>query len=430
MKTKNVVVVMGGGPTAVINNSLRAIVEGCLAHPERFGAVYGAWHGVEGLLKEELLDLSAQPREEIQLLRTTPAAGAIGTTRYKLQADEDLQRLVAVLRAHEIGYFFGIGGNDTQEVCLRVEEAARTLGYELQVIGIPKTIDNDLGDPELRLVDHTPGYGSVARYWAWTVQCLEEENKGSAPADPVLVVQAMGRKVGFVPAAARLADPERAFPMLILFAEAPLSLSEVADAVADMVRRRGRALVVVSEGFPVGEVGARMDAFGHVAFSASKLSAAQVLVNFLNEVGLPASGHARGQIPGTEQRDAILYASPVDLEEAYAVGWVGVELAVKGESGVMVTIRRAEGPVYRPEYGVVALSEVAGKDRPFPKQWIASSKTDVTDEFVQYARPLLGEDLVSVPIVDGRLRFARLRMVFAEKKLPPYVPMAYRERSG
>lgn len=428
MGLKNVVVVMGGGPTVVINNSLRAIVEACQNFPKCFGTVYGAWHGVEGLLREELLNLSAQPAEEIKLLRTTPAAGAIGTTRYRLQAEEDLKRIIEVLRAHNIGYFFGIGGNDTQEVCLKVAEAAKAANYELCVVGVPKTIDNDLGDPKLKLVDHTPGYGSVARYWAWTVQCLEEENRGSCPADPVLVVQAMGRKIGFVPAAARLADPEREFPLLILFAEAPLLPEEVADVVADMIRRRGRALVVVSEGFPVGDIGARTDAFGHVAFSASKVSAAQALVNFLNEVGLPARGHARGQIPGTEQRNAILYASPVDLNEAYAVGKVAVELAQKGISGVMVTIRRADGPVYRPEYGTIPLSEVAGKDRPFPRNWIAPNKTDVTDEFVQYARPLLGEDFVSVPIVDARLRFARLRPIFADKKLPSYVPMAHRGR--
>ncbi|MEN3010653.1 MAG: diphosphate--fructose-6-phosphate 1-phosphotransferase [Candidatus Bipolaricaulaceae bacterium] len=428
MVAKNAVVVMGGGPTVVINNSLRAILETSREYPQRFAKTYGAWYGVEGLLREELLDLSAQPPEEIQLLRTTPAAGTLGTTRYRLQAEEDLQRILQVLQAHRIGYFFGIGGNDTQEVCLRVAEAAERIGYELCVVGIPKTIDNDLGDPELRQVDHTPGYGSVARYWTWTVQCLEEENRGSASVDPVLVVQTMGRKIGFVPAAARLADPEREFPLLILFAEAPLSLEEVAEAVAEMVRRKGRALVVVSEGFPVGEIGARTDAFGHVAFSSSRLSAAQALVNFLNEVGLPARGHARGQVPGTEQRNAILYASPVDLEEAYAVGRVGVELAAQGVSGVMVTIRRAEGPIYRPEYGTIPLSEVAGKDRPFPEAWISPSRVDVTDDFVSYARPLLGEDLVSVPLVAGRLRFARLRPIFAEKKLPPYVPVAQRER--
>ena len=153
---------------------------------------------------------------------------------------------------------------------------------------------------------------------------------------------------------------------------------------------------------------------------------AQNLVNHLNDVGLPAQGLARGQVPGTEQRDAILYASLVDLDEAYAVGMKAVELAASGESGYMVTIRRAKGKFYRAEYGAIPLGEVAGKDRPFPEKWISETKTDVTDEFLAYARPLLGEDQVSVPIVGGRLRFARLKMIFAPKKLPDYVPAAYR----
>lgn len=428
-EARNVVVAMGGGPTPVINSSLRGVVEATRGYPGKFGTVYGAWHGVLGILREELLDLSAQSEEEIALLRTTPAAGAIGTARYKLEHEEDLRRIVEVFRAHDVGSFFGIGGNDTQLVCQKVAEAVQKTGYELTVVGVPKTIDNDLGDPEMELVDHTPGYGSVARYWAWTIQCLEEENRGSSPADPVLVVQAMGRRVGFVPAAARLADPDREFPLLIFLAECGLTLEEITDSVADTVRTHGRALVVVSEGLKLGELGERKDAFGHAAFSSSRATVAQNLVNHLNDVGLPARGLARGQVPGTEQRDAILYASPVDLEEAYAVGTKAVELAAAGESGYMVTIRRASGAVYRPEYGKIPLSEVAGKDRPFPAHWISETKTDVSDEFLAYARPLLGEDRVSVPVVGGRLRFARLKRTFASQKLPPYVPAAYRKEA-
>lgn len=426
-KSRNVVVAMGGGPTPVINNSLRGIVEAAREFPERFARVYGARHGILGVLREELLDLSAQAQEEITLLRITPAAGAIGTARYKLESEEDLSRIIDVFRAHEIGYFFGIGGNDTQEVCLKVAQAAERVGYELTVVGVPKTIDNDLGDVEFKLVDHTPGYGSVARYWAWTVQALEEENRGSAPADPVLVVQAMGRRVGYIPAAARLADPEREFPLLIFLPEMNPGLEEITDLVADMVRRHGRALVVASEGLKLAGVGERKDAFGHAAFSSSRATVAQVLVNHLNDVGLPARGHARGQVPGTEQRDSILYASPVDLEEAYQVARKAVLLAAEGKSGVMTTILRADGDIYRAEYGAVPLSEVAGKDRPFPPAWVDKERADVTDDFVRYARPLLGEDLVSVPVVGGRLRFARLKPVFAEKFLPEYVPAAYRQ---
>ncbi|MCR4391512.1 MAG: diphosphate--fructose-6-phosphate 1-phosphotransferase [Candidatus Acetothermia bacterium] len=422
-KARNVVVAMGGGPTPVINSALRGIVETCLSFPGRFGTVYGARHGILGVLKEELLDLSAQAEEEIALLRTTPAAGAIGTARYKLTREEDLARTIEVFRAHQVGYFFGIGGNDTQEVCLKVAQAAEGTGYELTVVGVPKTIDNDLGDEEFELVDHTPGYGSVARYWAWTVQCLEEENRGSAPADPVLVVQAMGRRVGYIPAAARLADPEREIPLLIFLPEMNPTLEELAGLVADTVRREGRAIVVVSEGLKLAELGERRDAFGHAAFSSSRATVAQLLVNHLNDVGLPA----RGQLPGTEQRDAILYASPVDLTEAHQVGRKAVLLAAEGKSGVMATILRAPGNIYRAEYGAVPLAEVAGRDRPFPAAWVDRERADVTDDFVRYAWPLLGEDLVSVPIVDGRLRFARLRPIFAEKVLPDYTPAAHRE---
>jgi len=418
---------MGGGPTPVINNSLRAIVEGCRELGNQFGTVYAAWQGVEGLLREELLDLSAQPEEEIALLRTTPAAGAIGTARYKLTREEDLARTIKVFRAHQVGYFFGIGGNDTQEVCLKVAQAAEGTGYELTVVGVPKTIDNDLGDEQFKLVDHTPGYGSVARYWAWTVQCLEEENRGSAPADPVLVVQAMGRRVGYIPAAARLADPEREIPLLIFLPEMNPTLEELAGLVADTVRREGRAIVVVSEGLKLAELGERRDAFGHAAFSSSRATMAQLLVNHLNDVGLPARGLARGQLPGTEQRDAILYASPVDLTEAHQVGRKAVLLAAEGKSGVMATILRAPGNIYRAEYGAVPLAEVAGRDRPFPAAWVDHERADVTDDFVRYSWPLLGEDLVSVPIVDGRLRFARLRPIFAKKVLPDYTPAAYRQ---
>lgn len=427
-RAKNVVVAMGGGPTPVINNTLRGIVETCASQPERFRTVYGGRYGILGVLREELLNLSAQPREEIALLRTTPAAGVIGTARYRLTAEEDLERVIEVFRVHDVGYFFGIGGNDTQEVCLKVAEAAMRRGYELTVVGVPKTIDNDLGDADFKLVDHTPGYGSVARYWAWTVQCLEEENRGSAPADPVLVVQAMGRRVGYIPAAARLADPERSFPLLLLLPEMNLSLEEITDLVADTLRRRGRAIVVASEGLKLAELGERRDAFGHAAFSSSRATTAQYLVNHLNEAGLPVRGLARGQIPGTEQRDSILYASPVDLTEAYGVGQKAVLLAAEGKSKVMATIVRAPEEFYQAEYASIPLTEVAGKDRPFPAPWVDRERADVTDGFVRYAHPLLGEDLVVVPIVAGRLKFARLQPIYAEKVLPSYVPAAYRDK--
>ncbi len=425
---KNVVVAQSGGPSAVINNSLRGIIETCQQHRGVFGKIYGGFHGIEGILKEELLDLSAQPKEEIALLRTTPGAGAIGTCRYKLKEHqtEDFQRVLDVFKAHNVGYFFYIGGNDSMDTAHKVSLLAEREGLDLVAIGVPKTIDNDVGDSEFRLIDHTPGYGSTARYWAHLIQAANEENRGSSPADPVLVLQAMGRKIGFIPAAARLGDPERKMPLQIYMPESGLTLEELADRVNAELLRSGRCLVVVSEGFDVGALGEVKDAFGHTEFSASRLTVQQVVVNYLNQVGLKARGAARGQVPGTDQRHAMIYASTVDLDEAYRVAEKAVELAVTGENGKMATILRTPGPVYSVRYDKVDLEKVANSERAFPKEWLADNQVDVTDDFIRYARPLLGNDWVSVPLVEGIQRFARLNPIFAEKKLNPYVPQAYR----
>jgi len=425
---RNVVVAQSGGPTPVINNSLRGVVETCRAMPDEFGTVYAGWHGIEGVLKEELLDLSAQPAEEIALLRTTPAAGAIGTCRYKLKAhqQEDFERVVEVFKAHDVGYFFYIGGNDSMDTAHKVAQLAHERGLDLVSTGVPKTIDNDVGDSDFKLIDHTPGYGSVARYWALNVQNANQENTGSSPSDPVLVLQAMGRKIGFIPAAARLADPEREMPLLIFLRESGLTLEQLADRVNDMLKEQGRALVVISEGFDVGEIGERKDSFGHTMFSASQMTVEQIVVNYLNEVGLAARGAARGNVPGTDQRDSIIYASTVDLKEAYHVGQKAAHIAVEERFGYMATILREPGPIYRVRYDKVPLEVVANSERAFPEAWIAPSRTDVTDDFVRYARPLIGDDWPAIPLLDGRQRFAHLQPIFAEKKLSAYVPQAYR----
>ena len=427
-RPNNVVVAQSGGPTPVINASLRGVVDGCRAYPGVFGTVYAGYHGIEGVLKEELLDLSAQPEEELCLLSTTPAAGAIGTCRYKLREhqQEDFQRVVDVFQAHDVGYFFYNGGNDSMDTAHKIAELAAERGLDLVAVGVPKTIDNDVGDSEFKLIDHTPGYGSVARYWALTVQNANQENAGSCPADPVLVMQAMGRKIGFIPAAARLADPDHEMPLLIVMAESGIGLPDLADAVNDQVRESGRSLVIVSEGFPVGELGELTDAFGHTTFSSSKTTVERVVVNYLNEQGLPARGAARGNVPGTDQRHNMIYASTVDLEEAYRVGQKAAQIAVEDGSGYMSTILRESGPIYSVRYDKVPLELVANSERTFPEAWIAKSRLDVTGDFVRYARPLIGDGWPSIPLVDGRQRFASLVPSFAEQKLSPYAPQAAR----
>ena len=427
-RPKNVIVAQSGGPSPVINSSLRGVVETCKMFPEVFGTIYAGWHGIEGVLKEELLNLSAQTEEEIALLRTTPAAGAIGTCRYKIKSSqtEDFDRAIEVFRAHNIGYFFYNGGNDSMDTAHKIAKLAQERGLDLIGIGVPKTIDNDVGDSEFQLIDHTPGYGSVARYWSHIVQAAEEENRGSHPADPVLVMQAMGRKIGYIPAAARLADPHREMPLRIFLTEAELSLDDLTDSVNECVKKHGRCIAVVSEGFDVGGIGEAKDSFGHTKFSSSKMTVAQVIVNHLNDKGLPAKGTARANVYGTDQRHSSIYASTVDLDEAYKVGQKAALIAVKDGNGWMSTILRDKGPIYSVRYDKVPLDKVANSERFFPKEWISKCKTDVTDEFINYVRPLIGDDWVTVPLVNGIQRFTRFKPIFAEQKLPPFVPQADR----
>lgn len=424
---RNLVVAQSGGPSAVINNTLRGIIE-TARQLGNVGTVYGARHGIEGVLKEELLDLSAQSDEEVALLRYTPAAGSIGTCRYKLKAhqNEDFDRVIDVLKAHDVGYFIYIGGNDSMDTANKIALLARERGLDLVGIGGPKTIDNDVGDSEFKLIDHTPGYGSTAKYWMHTVQYANEENGGSCPADPVLVLQAMGRKIGFIPAAARLADPGRELPLQIYLAESPCSLEQMTDHINDQLRRDGRCIVVVSEGFDVGSLGEVRDSFGHVSFSASQMTVAQKLVNHLNSVGLAAKGAARANVSGTDQRHAMAYASVVDLDEAYHAGEMACRLAAQQESGYMSTILRNDGPIYSVRYDKVPLDQVANSERTFPQQWISPNGYDVTDEFVRYAMPLVGEGMLSLPMIGGRQRMTRFQRIYADQKLPSYVPQADR----
>ncbi len=420
---KNVIVAQSGGPSPVINSSLRGIIDTCKAFPETFGKIYAGWHGIEGVLKEELLDISAQHEDEIALLRYTPAAGSIGTCRYKLKdkQTEDFARVIDVLKAHNIGYFFYTGGNDSMDTCNKVAKIAHEKGLDLVAVGVPKTIDNDVGDSEFKLIDHTPGYGSVARYWMAVVQNANEENGGSCPADPVLVLQAMGRKIGYIPAAARLADPNRELPLQIYMAESGVGADEMCDLVNDQLKKDGRCIVVVSEGFELGmEGGEARDSFGHKNYGSAKMSVQAQVVAMLNDHGLPVPGAARGQVSGTDQRMTAAYASIVDLDEAYKVGQKAALIAESGENGWMATILRQPGHIYNVTYDKVPLEKVANSERTFPKEWIASNKIDVTDDFVRYAKPLIGEDWASVPVINGRQRFTQFKPIFAEKKLPAY----------
>ena len=425
---RNVLVAQSGGPSPVINASLQGVIEGCMSFPGEIGRIYASWHGIEGVLLEELIDITDQPEKEIKLLCRTPAAGVIGTCRYKLTEDQedDFERIIDVFRAHDIGYFFYIGGNDSMDTADKVSHLARSRGYELTVTGVPKTIDNDVGDDKFTIIDHTPGYGSTARYWAHMIQNIDEESRGMSVSECVSVIQAMGRKSGYITGAARLADPERRMPLQLYMAEAGHNLESMAENVNRELQRSGRCIVVVNEGFDCGGVGEKHDGFGHVEYGASQTTVAQVVTNYLNGVKLKARGQATGQVPGVIQRSVSMMASKVDVDEAYEVGLKAVEIAINEGTGWMSTILRKPGRIYGVYYDKVPLEVVKNSCRYIPESWISKDRVDVTDDFVRYAMPLIGDGWPDIALKNGLQRFARFDIRFIDKKLKEYVPVRMR----
>lgn len=436
---KNVVIAQSGGPTSVINNSIRGVIVELISS-KKVDKIYGARMGILGVLKEELIDISAQDPHQIALLAETPSAGTIGSCRYKIKNDEDLIRIVEVFKKHNVGYFFYCGGGDSMDTANKINELAKRNNLELICTGIPKTIDNDVGgslqaDGTFAVCDHDPGYGSVARNLAINILEANEENKASYTSDPVLVIGVMGRKIGFIPAAARLADPKREIPLLIIL---PESLSKddhqgnlefITKKVNEKLKKQKRCIVVIGEGVNVGDLGILRDSFGHAQFSASENTVEQALINYLNgtdrkdnqgraQSRLIIRGIARSERPGTRQRREIAYVSEIDKHEAYQVGVYAAKIALSGENGFMSTIVRNPDLPYAVNYDKILLDTVANSEREFPKKWIASNRVDVTDEFIDWALPLIGGPLP---------RFAKFKENYIAKKCGTYVPVEDRK---
>ncbi len=435
---RNAVIAQSGGPTSVINNSVRGVIDS-MRKSGKVDKIYGARMGIIGVLKEELYDITAQNPEQVKLLSQTPSAGVIGSCRYKIKSDEDMERVVEVLKKHDVGYFFYCGGNDSMDTANKVSLLAKEKGLDIISTGIAKTIDNDVGgdlqeDGTFAICDHNPGYGSVARYTAMNILEANQENKASYTSDPVLVISSMGRKIGFITASARLADPERKMPLLILLPEAlnknkpEENLELITRRLNEKIEEHGRCIVAISEGLEIGDLDILCDNFGHAQFGASGKSVEQALINHLNGLDrkdsagrcasrLACKGIARCEKPGTKQRRELATTSPVDLKEAYDAGAFAAETALKGEGGYMSTIIRHPGKNYAVTCGKVELAKVANADRKFPAKWIAENRVDVTDEFIEWAMPLIGGTLPE---------FSEFENIFAEKKCAEYVPVAYR----
>lgn len=379
----NLLVGQGGGPTAVINASLLGVVEEARRHGE-IERIFGARFGLEGILRGDLIDLGRIAPEHMQAVGHSPSS-ALGTCRRRLTpADEETA--LGVLAAHDIHVFLYIGGNDSADTAHRLQMLADQRGYELRCLGIPKTIDNDLAH-----MDHTPGYGSIARYVAMATQDAAYDAASIRTTDQVLLLEVMGRNAGWVAAASALARRAAGdAPHLILVPEQPVVASDVVNRVRACMQERGHAVIVLTETVrdERGQPWARRtgdDGFGH----ARLLGASERLGGLLGEqLGLKV----RFCRPGSLQRSAGWCVSPVDWQEAYLVGQVAVSSAVASARDVMVTLLRQPGTAYACTTGLVPLTDVAHAERRLPPEFL-NENGEVTDAFLAYARPLIGAGL-------------------------------------
>ena len=391
-----------GGPTAVINSSICGAIEEARKHKE-IVAMYGSIHGILGVLHENMIDLNRESPRTISLLRQTPSS-SLGSSRYKLK-EEDFDRILKVLAAHDIRYFFIAGGNDSMDTANRVFKMAREKGYELSVMGLPKTVDNDLP-----ITDHCPGYGSVARWLALSVRDAGLDTEAIYTSDTIKVVETMGRNAGWITAATALARqrPNDA-PHIILLPEIPFSRDKFLSDVERVYRKLGYALIACCEGLrdengdylTASQRSLDTDRFGHRQLGGVGETLCGIIAD-----GLKIK--ARADKPGTIQRVSALLASPVDVEEAYATGAQAVRHAVEGKSGWMVTLEREPGAEYMCKTGIVSLEEVANREKKVPREFINAEGTGVTGAFLEYVTPLIGGPLPE---------YARLEKHFVKKRL-------------
>ncbi len=411
----NVLVGQSGGPTAVINASVAGIVAEALNH-ECVEEIYGALNGVLGILQEDLIDLASESQQQIRALRHTPGA-ALGTCRYKLKKQSDFERVLEVFKAHNIRYFFYIGGNDSQDTADKISKLAQQQSYELRVIGVPKTVDNDLP-----ITDHTPGYGSVIKYVATTVRELACDNEAMGQGDLVSIVEVMGRSAGWIAAGAALAkrrDHPHDAPHLIYLPEIAFDQTKCLEDIRRILKREKYCMIVVGEGLIDADgnyvsANAATDAFGH-----AQLGGAGDFLKELVENNLPGV-KARVAKPGIVQRAAAHAGSKTDSDEAFLAGQAAVAAAIRGETDKMVTLLRGDAEHYTCETGLAPLSDIANGVKKLPREWINEDGTSMNFQFLRYAQPLIQGE-ITLPYDNGVPVFARLDKVRVDKALPAFV---------
>ena len=411
---KNALYAQSGGVSAVINASAAGVIDACMKHRSRIGRLYAGRDGIVGALTEDLIDVAKESRATLRGLRHTPA-GAFGSARFKLKGIEqnraEYERLIEVFRAHDIGYFFYNGGNDSMDTALKLSQIGSQLGYPLVCVGVPKTVDNDLPH-----TDCCPGFGSVAKYIAVsTLEAGLDVASMARTSTRVFVLEVMGRHAGWIAAAGGLAGrkPQEP-PHIVLFPEIAFAHQKFLDKVKQCVTDYGYCVVVASEGAAdasgkfLADAGTK-DAFGHTQLGG----VAPVIANMIRE----AHGYKyHWAVADYLQRSARHIASRVDVEQAYAVGKAAVELAVKGVNAVMPTIVRKSSKPYRWVIGQAPLSEVANQEKKVPRNYITEDGFGITAACRRYLEPLIAGE-APPPYRNGLPDYVRVKGAPVKRKL-------------
>lgn len=414
MPKKNAFYAQSGGVTAVINASACGVIETARRHSDKIGKVYAGHNGIIGALREDMIDTSRESDEAIAALRHTPS-GAFGSCRYKLKSLEEnrveYERLIQVFKAHNIGYFFYNGGGDSADTCLKVSQLSEKMGYPIQAIHIPKTVDNDLP-----FTDNCPGFGSVAKYVAISTKEASLDVAAMCESSTkVFILEVMGRHAGWIAAASAMAAAQAGDPPhIILFPEMPFCQEEFVAKVEQTVQQHGYCVIVASEGVQYSDGtmiagSAATDAFGHQQLGGLAPTLAAMIKH---ELGYKYHWAVADYL----QRSARHIASATDVEQAYAVGQAAVEYALAGKNSVMVTIERLAGDEYSWRLGEVGLDKVANIEKKMPSDFISRDGFGITQLARAYLAPLIeGEDYP--PYLNGVPNYARLAKLPVKKKL-------------
>ena len=401
-----------GGPTSVINASAcgvfqQALKEDCITK------VYGAAHGIKGVLTEQLYDIGQEDPKELDLLKTTPSS-ALGSVRYKLKdadVDEtDYKRMLEVFKKYNVRYFFYNGGNDSMDTCNKISKYMQKSGYEMRVMGVPKTIDNDLW-----ATDHCPGYGSAAKYIATSTMEVYQDAR-VYDTGTITILEVMGRNAGWLTAATALAAYKGAGPDFIYLPERAFDMDDFLERVDKLYKETGKVIVAASEGIKdkdgkyISEYGSNMtqkkDSFGHTQLGGL----AYTLANFVRE---KTGAKVRAIEFSLLQRCAAHLASKTDIDEAYLAGQTAVKAAAEGKTDMMVAFEREPGKAYKCNIKLINLTEVANREKKIPEEWITPDGVGLTQDYIDYGLPLIQGD-TTLPFEEGMPRFAKLKKVLAK----------------